>query len=76
MCLWSSDHFLSFIRSFPVSVLGGTVQQTLALNFKLLGLFSREGCLMGSKALSISANSTISSMSSFFFKDKVGLVGP
>lgn len=68
--------FLSFSRSFPISVLGGTVHQTLALNFKLLGLFSRQRCLVGSKALSISANSTIGSMSPLFFKEKVGLVSP
>ena len=61
--LWFPAHFLTLCRSFPISVLGGTAQQTLALSFKLLVPLSSQRCLLGSKALSVSGNSTVSSMS-------------
>lgn len=60
--------FLTLSGLFPNSVLGGTAQRTLALNFKVLGLLSRWKCLLGSEAFSISGNGTVNSMTFVFFQ--------
>ena len=67
MSLWFPAHFLNLRRWFPISVWGGTVQQTLALNFKMLVPPSSQRGLLGSKALSISGSGTVGSVP-FIFK--------
>lgn len=70
ICFWFPAHFLTVSRLFLIFVLGATAQQTLVLNFKLLGLLSRRRCLLGNKAVSISGYSTVSAIS-FLFKKKL-----